>query len=222
MKNRRITAIIFFIMLAAAVFGPFLSCAYAAEDEFSYDTRFGGFLGRGLVHDGRFSEFDKHYGLDVSAHQKEVDWELVAAGGAEFAFIRVGYRGYETGLIVEDQYAVYNVREALRNGLKIGVYIYSQAISKEEGIEEADFVLDFLDRNGLGPANLMLPIVYDVEYPSSNGKYGDRPRLFAARGGGRLYRMFLREPLRSQQPVQGVYVEYQRKVSGVACGVHYE
>jgi hypothetical protein len=30
------------------------------------------------------------YGIDVSAHQKEIDWKAVAADGAEFAMIRLG------------------------------------------------------------------------------------------------------------------------------------
>ena len=43
-------------------------------------------------------------GIDVSKHQGKIDWDKVAADGVEFAFIRVGLRGYGTGKIVEDEY----------------------------------------------------------------------------------------------------------------------
>ena len=36
-------------------------------------------------------------GVDVSAHQKEVDWRRVAATGMDFAMVRAGYRGYTSG-----------------------------------------------------------------------------------------------------------------------------
>ena len=39
-------------------------------------------------------------GVDVSSHQQDIDWELVAANGVEFAMIRVGYRGYTEGEIL--------------------------------------------------------------------------------------------------------------------------
>lgn len=170
-KIKRLTAI---ILVLAAALSCFCAPAFAAENEYSYDTRYAGFLGRGLIHDERFAGREMHYGIDVSAHQNEVDWKAVAGAGCEFAFVRVGYRGYETGLIVEDKYAADNIRGALDNGLLVGVYLYSQAITLEEGIEEADFIIDFLDRYEFGPANILLPVVYDVEYPSEDGKYVGR------------------------------------------------
>jgi GH25 family lysozyme M1 (1,4-beta-N-acetylmuramidase) len=170
-KIKRLTAMILVLAAALSCFGlP----AFAAENEYSYDTRYAGFKGRGLIHDERFAGRELHYGIDVSAHQNEVDWKAVADAGCEFVFVRVGYRGYETGLIVEDKYAADNIRGALNNGLLVGVYLYSQAITLEEGIEEADFIIDFLDRYEFGPANILLPVVYDVEYPSEDGKYVGR------------------------------------------------
>ena len=170
-KIKRITALILAAALLAACFP---SAAFAAENDYSYDSRYAGFLGQGLIHEERFADREIHYGIDVSSHQNEVDWKAVADAGCEFVFVRVGYRGYETGKIVEDKYAEANIRGALANGLMVGVYLFSQAITVEEGIEEADFVVDLIERYGLGPANILLPVVYDVEFPSENGKYVGR------------------------------------------------
>lgn len=41
-------------------------------------------------------------GVDVSSYQGNVDWPAVKAAGADFAMLRVGFRGYGTGALVED------------------------------------------------------------------------------------------------------------------------
>ena len=169
---KRTVAILFSILvLAGALAGVFGTRAVsAAEDDYTYDTRYAGYLGRGLLHEERFASCEKHYGIDVSAHQKLIDWKAVADSGCEFVFIRVGYRGYGTGALVEDEYAERNLRGALENNIQVGVYLFSQAITVEEGIEEADFVTALLEKYKLGPANIVLPVVYDVEFPYSEGK----------------------------------------------------
>ena len=98
-------------------------------------------------------------GIDVSAHQGEIDWTLVAESGVEFAMIRLGYRGYGTGKILEDPYFRANLEGAAAAGLDVGVYFFSQAISVAEALEEAEFVLTVLDG-----AELTMPVVYDWEY----------------------------------------------------------
>lgn len=97
-------------------------------------------------------------GIDVSRHQGKIDWQKVAADGVEFAFIRVALRGYGTGKLVEDEYFEENVKGAVNAGIKVGVYVYSQAISEEEVLEEAEFVLD-----KIAPYKIECPVVYDVE-----------------------------------------------------------
>ena len=98
-----------------------------------------------------------HKGIDVSKHQGNIDWTKVAADGVEFAFIRVGLRGYGTeGKLVEDEY--FEQKGALQAGIKVGVYFYSQAITDEELLEEANLVLEKVK-----PYNIELPIVFDVE-----------------------------------------------------------
>lgn len=99
-----------------------------------------------------------HKGIDVSRHQGEIDWNLVAQDGVEFAFIRVGYRGYGSGKMVEDEYFEDNIKGAIAAGIKVGVYFYSQAVNEEEILEEAAFVLE-----KIAPYRIECPVVFDVE-----------------------------------------------------------
>ena len=83
-------------------------------------------------------EITSKIGVDVSKYQAEIDWEEVKEAGIEFVMIRLGFRGYgESGKLVEDEYFKENIEGALKEGLDVGVYFFSQAINKEETIEEA-------------------------------------------------------------------------------------
>jgi len=104
-----------------------------------------------------------HKGIDVSSHQGDIDWEQVAADGVEFVFIRAVYRGYGSGKLVEDEMFEENIEGALAAGLKVGVYVYSQAITEEELLEEANLVLE-----KVAPYQIQCPIVYDVEKVSGS------------------------------------------------------
>ena len=104
-----------------------------------------------------------HKGIDVSRHQGEIDWQQVAADGVEYAFIRVGNRGYGTGKLVEDEYFEQNITGALSAGIKVGVYFYTQAINEEELMEEANFVLE-----KIAPYRIECPVVFDVEKVSGD------------------------------------------------------
>ncbi len=81
-------------------------------------------------------------GIDVSSHQGKIKWDEVAADGVEFAFIRALYRGYgSTGKLVEDEYFDANMQGALSNGIEAGIYVFSQAITEEEILEEANLAI---------------------------------------------------------------------------------
>lgn len=97
-------------------------------------------------------------GIDVSSHQGEIDWGAVAADGVEFAILRIAARGYTEGKLMPDQMFEANYAAAVEQGLDVGVYIFSQAVSEEEAVEEADYVLSLL--NG---RELQMPIVFDWE-----------------------------------------------------------
>ena len=97
-------------------------------------------------------------GVDISAHQQNVDWAAVKAAGVDFAILRAGYRGYTEGTIQEDEQFRTNLQEAKAAGLKVGVYFFSQALDRAEAVEEAEFVLDLL-----GGEELDYPIFFDWE-----------------------------------------------------------
>lgn len=97
-------------------------------------------------------------GVDVSAHQKEVDWRRVAATGMDFAMIRAGYRGYTSGGIVKDAWFDANMRGALDNGLQVGVYFFSQALTPREAEEEARQLLEWIR-----DYPVTYPVVFDWE-----------------------------------------------------------
>lgn len=99
-------------------------------------------------------------GVDVSVHQGRIDWKKVAEQGIRFAMVRVGARAWgQSGEIFADDYWEENLRGAKENGLMIGVYFFSQAISEEEAVEEARFLLQQLDGRELD-----LPVVFDWEF----------------------------------------------------------
>ena len=98
-------------------------------------------------------------GVDVSSYQGNVDWPAVKAAGADFAMLRVGFRGYGTGALVEDNAIAQNAAAAAKAGLTVGVYFYSQAVTEEEAAEEARFVVE-----RLRGTNVSGPIAYDLEF----------------------------------------------------------
>lgn len=112
-------------------------------------------------------EVISYKGIDVSKHQGKIDWNAVAEDGVEFAFVRVGNRGYgQAGKLVEDANFETNVEGAIRAGVKVGVYFYTQAITEEEMLEEANLVLE-----KIAPYNIECPVVIDVEkVAGANGR----------------------------------------------------
>lgn len=103
------------------------------------------------------------YGIDVSTHQNEIDWNAVAADGVDFAIIRLGFRGYGSeGTVNLDKYFHQNMTGALAAGLDVGVYFFSQAITVQEAIDEANFVLEHL-----AGYPVTYPVVFDWENVST-------------------------------------------------------
>ncbi len=81
------------------------------------------------------------FGIDVSKWNKEIDWDKVKNAGVEFAIIRVGYRGATTGALVVDPYFEANIKGAVRAGIPVGVYFFTQAVNTVEAVEEASMVM---------------------------------------------------------------------------------
>ncbi len=105
------------------------------------------------------SKYESRLGIDVAKYQGNIDWDKVKNAGYDFAFIRIGYRGYgREGTLNEDSMFASNYAGATEAGMDVGVYFFAQAINEEEAIEEAEYVLKLL-----GGRKLSLPIVYDPE-----------------------------------------------------------
>ena len=97
-------------------------------------------------------------GIDISEFQGNIDWAKVKNDGIKFAFIRCGGRGYTAGSCYEDKKFVQNVQAARKNGIKVGVYFFSQAITVAEAVEEASLTIAMCKK-----CNIDLPVVMDWE-----------------------------------------------------------
>ena len=96
-------------------------------------------------------------GIDVSKWQGKIDWQKVKNSGIEFAFIRIGYRG-ENGVIYKDDNADYNIQQAQKAGVLVGVYFFSTAVNETEAKEEAEWTLQ-----AIKGYKISYPVVYDCE-----------------------------------------------------------
>lgn len=101
-------------------------------------------------------------GIDVSTFQGDIDWAAVAADGIDFAMVRVGFRTYLDGKLVEDVRARANIEGALAAGLDVGVYFFSQALTPQEAAREAAFVISFIE-----DYDITMPVVFDWEHVES-------------------------------------------------------
>ena len=72
----------------------------------------------------------KEKGVDVSTFQGKVDWKKVKNAGMEFAFVRLGFRGYESGKIVLDSKFGINTDYASANFCKKYNLPYSGVINE--------------------------------------------------------------------------------------------
>ena len=112
-----------------------------------------------------------YIGVDVSAFQGNIDWKQVRQSGIQFAMLRLGYRGYESGRLVKDEYIDRNLAETAKVGMPIGVYFFSQALTIKEVDEEIEFMLDIL-----GDYELRMPIVLDWEIPTNTARTAEMDR----------------------------------------------
>lgn len=133
-----------------------------------------------LIYQG--DAFDTRFGIDVSAYQnrasenRTIDWDAVRDDGVDFAMVRIGFRGTGTGSLNADEYYAENIEGAMAAGLETGVYFFAQAITVEEAIEEAEFVLELLEEHDING-----PVAYDWEmHDSSYRVYGTEPEMATA------------------------------------------
>ncbi len=104
-------------------------------------------------------------GIDVSKWNGEIDWDKVKNAGVEFAIVRAGYRGSQSGTIVEDPYFDVNMRRAAASDVRTGVYFFTQAVNEVEAVEEASAVLKLIE-----DYQLDYPIYIDTEGAGGDGR----------------------------------------------------
>ena len=114
--------------------------------------------------DGKLSKGSGSMGIDVSKHNGNIDWNAVKNSGVSYVIIRCGYRGYSTGVLVEDPMFRSNIKGAKAAGLKVGAYFFSQAVNEVEAVEEASMAIDLVKGYGLD-----YPLFLDVEGSGGRG-----------------------------------------------------
>ncbi|MDD3346243.1 S-layer homology domain-containing protein [Oscillibacter sp.] len=127
-------------------------------------------------------DFRVRFGIDVSAYQNRassnetIDWNAVANDGVEFAMVRAGLRGYSNGSLLSDAFYKQNIQGAMDAGIETGVYFFAQAITVEEAIEEADYVIELLK-----DCKIDGPVAYDWEMHDATYRvYGTTPEMATA------------------------------------------
>ncbi len=126
-------------------------------------------------------------GITVSYYQGDVDWEKVKADGVDFAIIRVGSRGYESGKLRLDSKFKENMDGANANDIKVGVYFFSQATNQVEMEEEVIEILKAIEGYSLGyPVGIELDCLenyrtYELSKPEHRKEYIDLIKYFCTR-----------------------------------------
>lgn len=95
-------------------------------------------------------------GIDVSASNGFINWELVKNSGIDFAIIRIGYGDNISSQ--HDKRAIRNMDECTRLGIPFGCYIYSYALNKANVISEVEHMLEMI--KGYNPT---LGLYFDME-----------------------------------------------------------
>lgn len=103
-------------------------------------------------------EKKSYFGVDISKTQGYVDFNKMVKAGVDYVMIRVGARGYSTGQMILDEYYADNIKGATDTSLHVGLYFSSQAKTKEEAVEEANFVI-----GQIGSYKIDYPIVFEME-----------------------------------------------------------
>lgn len=130
------------------------------------------------THQTKFDGLDISYGIDVSQHNGDINFNKVKADGIDFAFVRVGYTGYTKSsfsLNYDKMFRTY-IPEAIDAGLNVGVYWYSQALTTAEAVAEASKLL-----KAIRSYNITMPVVFDYEFACTSAGRLDSAKLSKAR-----------------------------------------
>lgn len=124
------------------------------------------------------------YVVDVSVHNGIIDWAKAKASGVKGAIIRCGYGRDFTKY--DDPYYQRNMKGALDNGIKVGVYLYSYAKDDASAISEANHLLRMVEPY---KEYLSLPVFYDVEENGTERGTAGRCKIFCDKVRSKGYKV---------------------------------
>lgn len=169
-EHMRLIAVFSFVLLIGVIliiFKVSYSSRYDNDHDFDEIQRYLRKIERKdkfIYNDSQVKEVKKTVkGIDVSSFQGDIDWEKVKNSGIDFVMIRCGFRSLSSEVIMEDSKFHYNIKEANRLNIPVGIYFYSTAINEVEVIEEASFVLNLIKNY-----KVTYPVVYDFESFNQN------------------------------------------------------
>lgn len=110
----------------------------------------------------KYKNKDNLIGLDISMWQGDVDYTKLKNEGVDFVMLKIGGQTKINGEYNIDPKFYKNIEGAIDNDIKVGVYFYSYAKTKEDAIKQADFVVETLK-----DYKIDMPIAFDWE----NWKY---------------------------------------------------
>lgn len=96
--------------------------------------------------------------VDVSEHNKEINWHRAKAAGVEYAFIRAGFG--QDNESQDDKYFHINMENALEAGVKVGVYFYAYATDYDTAVGEAEHCIRLIEPYR---DRIAFPVFYDLE-----------------------------------------------------------
>lgn len=112
---------------------------------------------------------DTLVGIDMSTFQDDVDWETLSKNeNVDFVMLRVGYRGYTEGGLMLDSKFEESKKAVTKYKIPCGVYFFTQAVTYDEGVEEAEFVLKNIKK-----MDIKYPVVIDSELIGDSEARGD-------------------------------------------------
>ena len=106
--------------------------------------------------------------IDISKWNVVTDFAKISKD-VDGVIIRMGYRGNTSGGLIYDKEFVNNINGLSACNVPVGVYWFTNAINAQEGVEEADFVIETIKKLKL---NLSFPVMIDTEY--GNDKHTGR------------------------------------------------
>lgn len=98
----------------------------------------------------------RHFGIDVSEWQGDIDFDKVKKAGCEFVIIRIGFS--DLGKVTMDAKFKQNLERAKAAGIDTGIYLFSYDNTEETARASAQWVIE-----QLAGTKLELPVVFDWE-----------------------------------------------------------